>query len=781
MAPKRATRSTPVTTTTDPTAATTTTVTNAQLQAMITKVDFVSAALAHGRNQEWHDSHSSGTGVRGSERVARECTYQDFMKCKPLYFKGTEGVEMPTILTNQKGTGWRTKITCFSAEFRDTSRRMSKIGSFDAYNRMDWFGRNQAVIGVLIEGEAIVGRTNSSRLSDVFPEELPGALFDFGAPSKMKELSGAIGRSYRQSFIDLVPRPWGASLQGFELSIEDDLDQVYHQLRVREEDIPKDCLENSFRPNKKETRKNTLADPWNCLEGRFVYASFPNGKLDFKQKLCSAPILALPEGSEDFIAYCDASKKGLGAVLMQREKVISYASRQLKIHEKNYTTHDLELGAVVFALKIWRHYLYGTNHGPTSKAIRIVGTTQYYSEWKWDNITMDFVTKLLKTSQGYDTIWVIVDRLTKSAIFTPMKETDPLDKLARLYLKEVVTRSNWIEFSSTIQNRRASERTIQILEDAGACASTLEREPVEIVDELLTVGRKSDRLVKGRGLQEVLSSRGAVKTNAKRSTPTPLHKGAPSHPECCIVALWTRLVAFDLLRDALSAIFGIIRTQGTTFSRVCTDPWSGDHVPVSFWKPEHPVKELSASEDEGTYTSVPPFLFIQRSRPLSPRALEVEMRDIASAFYHSLHPSGDPPFVTLYLHHLLDARADIPEAERHLGSRLILLPPVLREIGESSAAAAARQPRPTIETRLLDTERRIMTALDCESEIAGIEEERGLVLEQERYSAVGLLARSVAHCRALEARLQYFDMRPWRLERAWTHWRTLVAVPRLWL
>nr|GFA00296.1 putative reverse transcriptase domain-containing protein [Tanacetum cinerariifolium] len=76
-----------------------------------------------------------------------------------------------------------------------------------------------------------------------------------------------------------------------------------------------------------------------------------------KQKLCSAPILALPEGSEDFIVYCDASNKGLGALLMQREKVISYASRQLKIHEKNYTTHDLELGAVVFALKIWRHYL----------------------------------------------------------------------------------------------------------------------------------------------------------------------------------------------------------------------------------------------------------------------------------------------------------------------------------------------------------------------------------------------------------------------------------------
>ena len=79
-----------------------------------------------------------------------------------------------------------------------------------------------------------------------------------------------------------------------------------------------------------------------------------------KQALCSAPILSLPEGTEDFIVYCDASKQGLGCVLMQREKVIAYASRQLKTHEVNYTTHDLELGAVVFALKIWRHYLYGT-------------------------------------------------------------------------------------------------------------------------------------------------------------------------------------------------------------------------------------------------------------------------------------------------------------------------------------------------------------------------------------------------------------------------------------
>ncbi|GJU26888.1 putative reverse transcriptase domain-containing protein [Tanacetum coccineum] len=84
------------------------------------------------------------------------------------------------------------------------------------------------------------------------------------------------------------------------------------------------------------------------------------GLADYYRRFIKAPILTLPEGNDDFVVYCDASLQGLGAVLMQREKVIAYASRQLKPHEENYTTHDLELGAVVFTFKIWRHYLYGT-------------------------------------------------------------------------------------------------------------------------------------------------------------------------------------------------------------------------------------------------------------------------------------------------------------------------------------------------------------------------------------------------------------------------------------
>ncbi|GJX07235.1 putative reverse transcriptase domain-containing protein [Tanacetum coccineum] len=108
-------------------------------------------------------------------------------------------------------------------------------------------------------------------------------------------------------------------------------------------------------PTKIESIKD-WASPKTPIEiHQFLEAAFQL----LKQKLCSASILALPKGSENFMVYCDASRKGLGAALMQREKVITYASRQLKIHKKNYTTHDLELGAVVFALKMWRHYLYG--------------------------------------------------------------------------------------------------------------------------------------------------------------------------------------------------------------------------------------------------------------------------------------------------------------------------------------------------------------------------------------------------------------------------------------
>ncbi|GKD16005.1 putative reverse transcriptase domain-containing protein [Tanacetum coccineum] len=105
-----------------------------------------------------------------------------------------------------------------------------------------------------------------------------------------------------------------------------------------------------FKPLTKLTQKNKKYE-WRKEEEETFQT--------LKQKLCSAPILAFPEVIEDFMVYCDASLKGYGAMLMQREKVIAYASRQLNDHEENYTTHDFELGSIVFTIRLWRHYLYG--------------------------------------------------------------------------------------------------------------------------------------------------------------------------------------------------------------------------------------------------------------------------------------------------------------------------------------------------------------------------------------------------------------------------------------
>ncbi|GKA24104.1 putative reverse transcriptase domain-containing protein, partial [Tanacetum coccineum] len=100
-----------------------------------------------------------------------------------------------------------------------------------------------------------------------------------------------------------------------------------------------------------DAKLNFVEEPMKILEREFKKLKRSRIAI-VKDKLCNAPVLALPDGPEDFVVYCDASRLGLGCVLMQIDKVIAYASRQLKIHEKNCTTHDLELGAVVFALKI---------------------------------------------------------------------------------------------------------------------------------------------------------------------------------------------------------------------------------------------------------------------------------------------------------------------------------------------------------------------------------------------------------------------------------------------
>ncbi|GJT14070.1 putative reverse transcriptase domain-containing protein [Tanacetum coccineum] len=162
-----------------------------------------------------------------------------------------------------------------------------------------------------------------------------------------------------------------------------DLRSGYHHLRVHEDDIPKIASRTRYEhfeftvipfglTNAPMHQRPFEVAVGAAEEGKVVCLVFQKSQKyewareqeeafqTLKDNLCNAPILSLPDGPEDFVVCRDASNKGLDYVLMQRGKVIAYASRQLKIHEKYYTTLDLELGAVVFALKTWRHYLYGT-------------------------------------------------------------------------------------------------------------------------------------------------------------------------------------------------------------------------------------------------------------------------------------------------------------------------------------------------------------------------------------------------------------------------------------
>nr|GEY27749.1 putative reverse transcriptase domain-containing protein [Tanacetum cinerariifolium] len=220
-----------------------------------------------------------------------------------------------------------------------------------------------------------------------------------------------------------------------------------------------------------------------------------------KQKLCCAPILALPEGSNDFVVYCDASLRSFGAVVMQREKVIAYASLQLRTHEENFMTHDLELGAVVFALRLWTHYLYGkkcvvyTDYKSLQYILDQKELNMRQRRWiellsNYDckiryhpgkaNVVANALSRKEKELIRVKALVMIVypnlheqirnaqyealekenveaenlgrlikpifeihpdgTRLTNSAHFLPVKTTDNMENLTQLYLKEVVCR-----------------------------------------------------------------------------------------------------------------------------------------------------------------------------------------------------------------------------------------------------------------------------------------------------------------------------------------------------
>ncbi|GJS26440.1 putative reverse transcriptase domain-containing protein [Tanacetum coccineum] len=199
-----------------------------------------------------------------------------------------------------------------------------------------------------------------NNIEDCIPGAAPVARAPYRlAPSERKELSEQLKELSDKGFIRPSSSPWGAPVLSSPASstgrrysengIQNSNKKEHEEhLKAILEFLKKEELYAKF--SKCESWISKIAKPMTKLTQKKVKFEWGDKQETtfqlLKQKLCSAPIMALPEGSEDFIVYCDASIKGLGAVLMKREKVIAYASRQLKIHEKNYTTHDLELGAI---------------------------------------------------------------------------------------------------------------------------------------------------------------------------------------------------------------------------------------------------------------------------------------------------------------------------------------------------------------------------------------------------------------------------------------------------
>nr|GEZ51701.1 putative reverse transcriptase domain-containing protein [Tanacetum cinerariifolium] len=280
--------------------------------------------------------------------VARKCSYKEFMSCQPFNFKGLEGAiglirwfeRTELVISRSNCTEDCKKVVHIPIDGETLIIRGDQATSTKSHILY----KNQEIyISRLLDfhDPSRGKKSDEKRLDDIpvvkefpdiFPEDLPGL-----PPVLQVEFQ-----------IDLIPGTTPFSECEFWIHIVQFIGHIIDSRGLHVDPAKIEAVKNWETPTT-PTEKHKKYILKEDQESAFQL---------LKQKLCEAPILALPEGNDDFVVYYDASIQGLGAVLMQKEKVIAYASRQLKPHEENYTSHDFELGAVVFALKIWRHYLY---------------------------------------------------------------------------------------------------------------------------------------------------------------------------------------------------------------------------------------------------------------------------------------------------------------------------------------------------------------------------------------------------------------------------------------
>jgi hypothetical protein len=167
---------------------------------------------------------------------------------------------------------------------------------------------------------------------------------------------------------------------------------------------------------------------------------------ELKQRLVSAPVLTLPIESEKFVIYSNSSLKGLGCVLMQQGRVIAYASRQLKKHEQSYPTHDLELAAIVYALKIWRHYRFQekveiyTDHQSLKYIFRQKELNM--RQWRWLELIKDYNCYILYHFGKVNVVANALSRKSQGGTLNALSAPDQLaQQLGMIHLNLLQLRS----------------------------------------------------------------------------------------------------------------------------------------------------------------------------------------------------------------------------------------------------------------------------------------------------------------------------------------------------